>query len=185
MDCSEKILEDAELVDRTCAGDSSAFEILMRRHSGPVRRLIAGFFRNRALVDDLAQETFVKAFFGLKSFRKDCALAIWLKRIALRQCLDQLRKRKNEVVSFDKDSYEIAESSGDINPENQIKARLLLGKIMKSLAPQDRAILVLHYGEGYSGEEIAEITGLSKTNVKVRAFRIRQKLKAIFDGGYK
>jgi RNA polymerase sigma-70 factor, ECF subfamily len=140
---------------------------------GPVRGLIARFFRNRAQVDDLAQETFAKAFFGLKSFRKDCPLEVWLKRIALRQCLDQIRKRKNEMVPFDEDSYEVAENSVGLDPENQIKARLLLSKIMKLLAPQDRVILVLQYGEGYSGEEISEITGLSKTNVKVQAFRIR------------
>ncbi len=89
------------------------------------------------------------------------------------------------MVSFDEGSPEIAGNLGDPNPENQIEARLFLSKIMKSLAPQDRAILVLHYGEGYSGEEIAKITGLSKTNIKVRAFRIRRKLKAIYDGGYK
>ncbi len=183
MSCSEPVPEDNDLIERTCAGDNSAFEILMRRYSGPVRGLIARFFRNRAMVDDLAQETFTKAYFGLKSFRRDAALESWLKRIALRQCLDQIRKRKIETVPFDEDPDGSAEISGPFNPENQIKARLLLGKIMKSLAALDRMILVLHYGEGYSGEEIAEMTGLSKTNVKVRAFRIRRKLKALCDGG--
>lgn len=182
---SEQVPEDRDLIEKACAGDDSAFEALMRRYSGQVRSFIARFFRNRAMVDDLAQETFAKAYFGLKSFRKEAALETWLKRIALRQCLDQIRNRKIETVSFDEDARESADIPGPFDPENQIKARLLLGHIMQSLAPLDRIILTLQYGDGCSGEEIAEITGLSKTNVKVRAFRLRQKLKALRDGGYK
>lgn len=175
---------DEDLIESTLHGDDSAFEQLMRRYSGPVRNLIARYLRNRSMVDDLAQETFVKAYFGLSSFRGECPFLYWLKRIAVRLCLDEMRHRKARRIEQE-DALDPDKEAPDrpaFDPEKQLEARLLLNKWLPALPPLDRMIVVLLYGEGYEVKEIARLTGLSHANVKVRAFRIRRRLKKLLEG---
>ena len=174
---------DEELIDGARSGDQVAFELLMRRHSEAIRRLIARYFRNRSMVDDLAQETFVKAYFGLNSFRRDSPFVYWLKRIAVRLCLDEMRRRKTQEVEQIDDAAPLTDGLVDKDSERRLAARLLLNKMLAALRPLDRMIVVLLYGEGYNVVEIADLTGLSRANVKVRAFRIRRRLRMFYAGG--
>jgi RNA polymerase sigma-70 factor, ECF subfamily len=174
---------DEELIQSVRGGDDLAFEQLMRRHSGAVRRMIARYFRNRAMVDDLAQETFVKAYFALNSFRNESPFVYWLKQIAVRLCLDEIRKTKEAKQTEDLASVAagfVYEDSG-----NRLEAQLLLDKMLERLAPLDRMIMVLFYGEGYDAKEVAGLTGLSRANVKVRAFRSRRLMKMLYARGLK
>ncbi len=173
---------DEELIDGARGGDEMAFESLMRRHSETIRRLIARFFRNRSMVDDLAQETFAKAYFGLNSFRNESPFVYWLKRIAVRLCLDEVRRRKAQPVGYEDDLVSVTDGALSEDSEKRLEARLVLDKMLAALGPLDRMIVVLLYGEGYDAGEIAGLTGLSRTNVKVRAFRIRRRLKALYAG---
>lgn len=180
---------DEDLVKDTRSGSDQAFELLMRRHSGTIRNLIARFHPDRSLVDDLAQETFVKAYFKMNSYRGDSPFIFWLKKIAVRLCLDHSRHAKVTDAESIKNSQAVeadiqkTETGSNQDTGKQIEARLLLGKILAKLQPADRIILVLFYGEGYDSNEISQLTGLSRTNVKVRAFRIRRHLRKIYAGG--
>jgi len=167
---------DADLIDDARRGDEHAFELLMRRHSEAIRRLIAHYLRNRSVVDDLAQETFVKAYFSLSQYRGDAPFPFWLKQIAVRLCLDEMRRRKSQPddESGPPESYPAVDESA----ENRMAARLLLNRMIERISPVDRMILLLLYGDGYSVSEIAQMTGLSRANVKIRAFRIRRRLRA-------
>ena len=175
---------EADLIEGTRRGDERAFELLMRRHSQAIRRLIARYFRNHMLVDDLAQETFVRAYFGLSRYRGDAPFVFWLKQIAVRLCLDEMRRRKagsslkQADTEVDKDVPAPADGG-----TRQIEARLLLEKMLAGLNPVDRMILILLDGEGYDAREISRLTGLSRANVKVRAFRIRRRLRALYGVG--
>jgi RNA polymerase sigma-70 factor (ECF subfamily) len=161
----------------------------MRRHSEAVRNLVARFCTDRSMVDDLAQETFVKAFFKLKSFRGDSPFIFWLKKIAVRVCLDHYRYDKtrrniSQKSSLQEDDYfQKAEATPNMGSGQQIEARVLLEEILSKLQPVDRMILVLLYGEGYELNEISKLTGLSRPNVKIRAYRIRQRLNKKYAGG--
>jgi RNA polymerase sigma-70 factor, ECF subfamily len=174
---------DEELIQNVRAGDDLAFEQLMRRHSGAVRRLIARYFRNRAMVDDLAQETFVKAYFALNAFRNESPFVYWLKRIAVRLCLDELRK--NQGAKQTEDIASVPDGAVCDDSGKRIEAQLLLDKMLESLTPLDRMIMVLFYGEGYAAKDVAGLTGLSRANVKVRAFRSRRLIKSLYAGGPK
>ena len=185
--------QDADdiLVDAVKAGRESAFEILMRRHTPAIRNLIARYFRDHSRVDDLAQETFVKAYFSLADYRGEAPLVFWLKRIAVRLCLDELTRSKKEsshFVSMGGSAEEtIMESSGiaglrNSDAEEQMHLRLWVDKILGSLPPVDRMILILTEGEGYQDKEVARLTGLSLANVKVRAFRLRRRLRKQWQG---
>jgi RNA polymerase sigma-70 factor, ECF subfamily len=173
---------DEALVDCTRAGDDEAFEQLMRRHSDAIRRLIARYFPNRAMVDDLAQETFVKAYFALSSFRNESPFVYWLKRIAVRLCLDEMRNRKTQEVNRTDDIGLIPDDSVLADSGNRLEAQLMLDKMLERLAPLDRMIIILLYGEGCNTKEVAGLTGLSRANVKVRAFRSRRLMKFLYAG---
>jgi RNA polymerase sigma-70 factor, ECF subfamily len=175
-------LSDEALVQRACDGEEAAFEVLLRRHAGAVRRLAARYFRNRSMIDDMAQETFAKAYFSLRSFRNDSPFIYWLKKIAVRVCLDEMRKRKIRGRDLEEDLESAAESVLPETMEPRIEARLLLHRMLRDLNPLDRMILVLLYAEECNTAEIAGLTGLSQPNIKVRAFRIRRRLKTLFAG---
>jgi RNA polymerase sigma-70 factor (ECF subfamily) len=180
---------DEDLVKDAQNGSDQAFELLMQRHSGNVRSLIARFCSGFSMVDDLAQETFVKAFFKMNTYRGDSPFVFWLRKIAVRVCLDQYRydKARGNILresSLPKYDYlQRAEAAPNMGSERQIEARLLLKEIMSKLPPSDRMILVLLYGEGLEIKEISKLTGLSRANVKIRAYRLRQRLNKQYAGG--
>jgi len=180
---------DEDLVKDTQGGSDHAFELLMQRYSGTVRNLVARFCHDRSMVDDLAQEAFVKAFFKMKTFRGDSPFAFWLKKIAVRVCLDHYRYNKARLnisqksVLPDDYRFENAEAAPGMGSGQQIEARILLEEIISRLRPPDRMILVLLYGEGYDLREISKLTGMSRANIKIRAYRIRQKLHKQYAGG--
>ncbi len=176
------VRSERELIDDVRRGDEQAFDLLMRRHSDAVRSLIAHYFRNRSMVDDLAQETFVKAYFSLGGFRADCPFVFWLKKIAVRLCIDEMRRLRTVPDPQVEDGERPDLSLGVEITETRIEARLLLEQMLARLTPEERMILLLLDGEGYDVKEVALLTGLSRTNVKVQAFRIRRRLRALYSG---
>ena len=125
----------------------------------------------------------------MNTYRGDSPFVFWLRKIAVRVCLDQYRydKARGNILresSLPKDDYlQRAEAAPNIGSGKQIEARLLLKEIMSKLHPSDRMILVLLYGEGLEIKEISKLTGLSRANVKIRAYRLRQRLNKQYAGG--
>src|SRR5438552_3972829 len=93
-DASAAETSDDALIERTLAGDESAFEHLVTRHGRRVFAIARHFFRHPETVEDIAQETFAKAFFSLASYRRGASFEQWLAKIAVNNCYDELRKRK-------------------------------------------------------------------------------------------
>jgi RNA polymerase sigma-70 factor (ECF subfamily) len=180
---------DEVLIENALAGNETAFENLMIRHTHAVRVLIARYFRNRWQVDDLAQETFVRAFFALRDYRREAPFVFWLKQIAVRLCLDEVRNRRTGKLAFESmNSAEEKEINGALlstkeELESRLQARLLVEKILAMLNPLDRMILVLMDAEGYDTNEVARLTRLTRANVKIRAFRLRRRLRAMLQQG--
>jgi RNA polymerase sigma-70 factor (ECF subfamily) len=169
---------DEDLIARTLDHDENAYDQLMRRHANPVRLLIAHYFQDRTLVDDLAQETFAKAYFALKDYRGNAPFIFWLKQIAVRLCMDELRRRKSQRELVTTLEQRGPGRPAARNPAERLNARLFLNELLSNLSPVDRMILILLDGEGHSVAEVAQLTGLTRANVKVRAFRIRRRLRA-------
>jgi RNA polymerase sigma-70 factor (ECF subfamily) len=175
--------EDADLVRSAVGGDNEAFAELVSRHKGTVLRRAARFARNHADLEDLGQETFLRAYRDLRSFRGDAPFGHWLSRIAVRVCYDALRKRRGEEkdVSLEVLAYPLADSSTGNGTSAQL-ARIVLDRAMSRLKPEDRLVITLYELEDRSVREVAELTGWSETRVKVRAFRARQALKRWIGG---
>ena len=176
-------LSETETVRAAQGGDGEAFAELVRSHKRAVLRTAARFARNDAELDDLGQEIFLRAFESLGSYRGDAPFAHWLSRIAVHACYDALRKRRKEDgdVALDALPFLPADPSAEAAHSAE-QARMLLESAMARLKPAERLIVTLYELEDRSVEEVAILTGWSRTLVKVRAFRARQALKRIIGG---
>jgi RNA polymerase sigma-70 factor (ECF subfamily) len=176
---------DEALVAATLAGDDSAFAELVRRHRRRVFASAARFARDDHQLDDICQEVFIRAFRHLGKYRGDAPFEHWLARITVSACYDFLRRerRVREQVAFDAIEFEIR----DVSIDSAIaagRARELLAYAMRRLAPDEQLIITLCEIEERPVREVAELTGWSESNVKVRAFRARQSLKKILESSH-
>lgn len=181
---------DDHLVELTLQGDSFAFESLIERHRRRVFAIARHFFRQPETVEDIAQETFTKAYFGLKSYQRGASLEYWIARIAVNNCYDELRRRKSrgESVVSDLTDNEVTWldnklSQVSFNRHSQIIdqniAIEITDKLLAKLSPEDRVILILLHAEEYSVAEIAKVMQWTEAKVKIRAFRARHAIRKI------
>lgn len=183
---------DAELVSRASAGDADAFEELFKRHRRRVSLIAGRFFRQREQIEEIVQESFMKAYFALPEFAGgvENSFASWIARIAFNACYDELRrqKRRPEAAGGDVSEEEAAwlraqlradGAGGDV--EAALVARDLADKLLARLSPEDRLLLVMLDVEGMSVAEIGESNSWSISKVKVRAHRARARLRRVLE----
>jgi len=170
------------------AGDESAFAEMVRRYSPRVFRVAARFFRRREQVEEVAQEVFLKAFTQLEAFEGRGSLEGWLARIAANTCLNMLRsaRRRPELTASDLTEDEAAWLDDKLagvagerhrSAERAVVAADLTDRVFETMSPEDRMVLMLIDGEDASVKDVAELTGWSESNVKVRAFRARRRMR--------
>ncbi len=167
-------------------GDESAFAEIVRRYSPRVFSVASRFFRQRPLVEEAAQEVFLKAFTQLGSFEGRGSLEGWLTRIATNTCLNMVRSSKrrpeftvSDLTDDEQGWLEQHSSDGFEQPsvENSVVAADLADRLLGVLPLEDQQALLMIDGEDASIKEVAEATGWSESKVKVRAFRARRKLR--------
>lgn len=174
---------DTYLVETALRGDDGSFAELVSRHKRRVFGLAARFARDRDELEDLCQDTFVRAYEHLKDFRRDGHFEHWLLRIAVRVCHDLLRKRQRERrVSLD-DAGDLCDQAGEARRSAGEMRRMLLNA-MERLKPDERLIITLLELEEYTVREAAGLTGWSEANIKVRGHRARQALKRILEDSH-
>lgn len=168
--------EEGRLVAASLAGDPDAFAELVRLHQRRVFRLAGRFFRRPEDIEDVAQDTFVAAWRKLGTYKAKAPFEHWLTRVCLNCCYERLRKRKPAEQPFQL-------GLDPAVPAPAPEARLEVERLLQTLPPQDRFILLLLDGEGWSVAEIAQRLGWTRTNVKVRAHRARKKLRVRLERG--
>ena len=179
---------DKELIAEVLAGQAESFEPLVVKYQPRVFALARRYARREDEVADIAQTVFIKAFQKLSSYRGDAPFEHWLMRMATFTCYDFLRKhqRNREYPASDLSDEEndwlenVGEESTGETDRNAAKA--LVERLLDGLKPEDRHIIVLLELEGKSVKEIAEITDLSESNVKVKAHRARDKMRKLLAG---
>jgi RNA polymerase sigma factor (sigma-70 family) len=178
--------DDQILIEKALAGSESAFRILLERYKDAVHRIIVKIVRNQDEAQDLVQETFMKAFGSLSSYRCEYRFTTWLYKIAANNCIDYLRKKRLISVSLDqpletKDGQVTIElPDWTYNPEVDLTTRqrsLSIDAAIDSLPPKYREVIVFRHKRDKSYEEIAEILGIPVGTVKARIFRARELLK--------
>lgn len=183
--------EDGELVKHVLAGDDSAYAVLVERYRARVFSTASRFARNGSELDDLAQDIFIRIWKGLKTYRADAPFEHWLMTVTVRTCYDFLRKhrkrRESEVLVDEIPSVSMSGDgmfSGDSPDERQRRQREaweVVKGLMEKLNEKERLVITLMELEEKSVKEVASLTGWSQSNVKVRAFRARKKMREIFE----
>ncbi len=173
---------DRSLIIATLSGDDEAFALLITRYKGRIFRLASRFARDNDELEDICQESFIKAYENLENFRHAAPFEHWITKITVRSCHDALRARRHEKLSqtWDELSLELQDKAESMRSEAR-QAREFLKWAMGFLTPDERLVLTLLELEGMTIRETAEMTGWSETNVKVRGFRARQSLKKILE----
>ena len=176
---------DEALVAATLRGEDDAFAEIVRRYKRRVFASAARFARDDHQLDDICQEVFLRAFRNLSKFRGDAPFEHWLSRIIVSACYDFLRKerRVREQVTLDAIEYEVRDVTID-SAAAAGRARELLAYAMQRLTPDEQLIVTLCEIEERSVRDVADLTGWSESNVKVRAFRARQNLKKILENSH-
>jgi RNA polymerase sigma-70 factor (ECF subfamily) len=172
---------EAALVKRAKARDEDAFRILVEMHQSKVYHLLLGMVRDEDQAQELTQETFVKAWKGLLSFRGDSTVWTWLYRIAYHTALDYLRKKKRQA-----DLVFIEDNCGELpdGAENEPLSIVIkqdkeedLHQALTQLSFSQRAVLILYYFQGLSYREIAAVTRRPLGTIRADLHRGKGKLR--------
>lgn len=183
---------DFELVQRTVAGDQKAFEMLVIKYQRRIERLIGRMVRDVDLVEDIAQETFIRAYRALHQFRGDAQFYTWLYRIAVNTAKKALVDMKRDPTisesalrpssSEDDETYRPGnEPISDETPETVLAANEIAAAVeaaMDALPVELRQAVTLREIEGMSYEEIAEVMDCPIGTVRSRIFRAREAISA-------
>jgi RNA polymerase sigma-70 factor (ECF subfamily) len=179
-------LADAALVELARQGREDAVRALVRRHNRRLFRVARGIVRDDAEAEDIVQETYVRAFTRLATFRGTAELATWLTRIAMNEALGRLRRRRPradlgelEAAGAD-DTRVIPFPSAPAGPEaetSRAEARRLLEQCIDALPAPLRLVLVLRDVEGLSAEAAAAQLGIRPETAKTRLHRARRRLR--------
>ena len=174
--------DDAELLARIRNGALDEFGELVSRHQSRVFSILYRYERDQQRLEDLAQETFIKAWRALGQFDGRAPFEHWLSKIAIHVALDHLRKirRLRNEIGFDDlgdETLEWLRSKDERNELGSLQATELLELAMRELSPAERVVITMQELEGRSVKEICKYTGCSSVAVRVRAVRARAKLR--------
>lgn len=181
---------DVELVQRTVAGDQRAYGLLVLKYQRRIQRLIGRMVRDVDLVEDICQETFIRAYRALHQFRGDAQFYTWLYRIAVNTAKKFLLELKNDPTvseSFlandddDETSWRKYEPTAEDGPESILAAKEIAAVVnaaMDDLSADLRQAVVLREIEGLSYEEIAAAMNCPVGTVRSRIFRAREAISA-------
>jgi RNA polymerase sigma-70 factor, ECF subfamily len=177
-----KMNKDKELIliEKVRSGDTSCYRDLVDAYGENIFTLIYKMTGNREDAEELAQDVFVKAFFSLKKFRGESSFSTWLYRIAYNLTISSLRKKKKLLFSQREVEKEFVadESEEDVFLKKICEKEYeLLENAINRLDTIDKFLMMAFYKQEKSLSELADITGLSLSNVKTRLFRARTKIK--------
>ena len=175
------VTEDQSALERIRNGEVEAFEEIVVRYQKRVFGILCRYERDHHKVEDLVQETFLKAWRGLARYRAKSPFEHWISRIASNVARDHLRRiQRIRETSFEDmgDSALDWLSVGNTNKELKIhEARQLLDYAMQVLTEQNQEIVILRELRGLSLKEVSQITGLTTANVKIRSHRAKSKMR--------
>jgi len=169
-------------VTQALAGSQSAFEQIVRRYQRPIISLIARMTGDWALAEDLAQETFVKAFRSLAAFDTTRRLSSWLFRIAHNTAIDAMRRHRPAQAALDAGALAFVDAASEPATAPQpdpIERRELgdaLEAAMAELRPDQRAAIVMRYENGLSFDEIGTVLGVPEVTARSHVHRARKEL---------
>ncbi len=183
---------ESELVRQAVRGDGTAFRTIMERHNRRLYRVARALLKDDSEAEDAVQETYLRAFAALRTFRGDASLATWLTRITLNEALGRKRRERptadlevlDTVAQHDAQIIRFPTMSADADPERAVarrEIRKLLEDSVDALPDTFRLVFVMRDVEEMSIEETASFLGIRPETVKTRLHRARRLLREALD----
>jgi RNA polymerase sigma factor (sigma-70 family) len=169
---------DSYYIEKVLGGDTGAFAVLVDRYKTLAYNISLGIVKLPEDAEEITQDSFLKAYRSLRSFKGDSKFSTWLYRIVYNSSITHLRKRQREVP-VDAESHKMLKHAGQPDDEGSHQDEMLasaLKKAIDQLPATEKTMINLYYFDNSSMEDIARITNLSLSNVKVKLFRARKKL---------
>jgi RNA polymerase sigma-70 factor (ECF subfamily) len=182
-------IDETALIRAAQAGNSAAFDELVRTYDQSVLRLAMNLMRSPEDARDIYQEAFLRVYRNLGSFRFDCSFHTWLYRIVTNLCLDQLRRRKIRkeeptVLATAEGTLDrmdsVQEQRGDSDPQRTLfsgEIRKRVKETLTQLTPRERMVFELRHYEGLKLRSIGEVLGTTEEAAKNCLFRATQKMR--------
>ena len=180
------VSEDADLVRESLEGNQLSFQLLVERYQDRMFSLVRHFTRSTAEVEDIVQETFLKAFRRLETFQRQASFSTWLYRIAVNTSLDFLKRRGRSPVQSVEDPELLvaapgaARSPGVVAPDARLEQEeiaRITHRVLEELPEIFRTVLVLRELEDMAYQEMADLLGISIGTVESRLFRARARFR--------
>ncbi|SYZ72668.1 RNA polymerase, sigma-24 subunit, ECF subfamily [Candidatus Zixiibacteriota bacterium] len=177
---------DKKLIASALAGSQEAYRELMERHRPAIYHIVYKFVQEKEAAADLVQETFMKAFASLETYRSEYKFSTWLYRIAANSAIDHLRKQRIKTLSLDSAGQTDDDQGGidvadySYSPEKDLEERerrFSIQDAIDSLPEKYRLVILYRHKDDKSYEEIAESLNIPIGTVKARIFRARELLK--------
>jgi RNA polymerase sigma factor (sigma-70 family) len=178
---SLKNQDDSYYIKKILNGDGLAYRHLVDKYKNMAFTIAFRILKNREEAEETAMDGFLKAFSSLNNFKHDANFSTWLYRIVYNSSISKVRLKRQEVVSFDDDSFEdieIHESEIAFNMLESEDRKKYIDLALSKLTEEENILITLYYWEGNSVEDISKITDLSKSNIKVILHRSRKNLLA-------
>jgi RNA polymerase sigma factor (sigma-70 family) len=175
-------IADQHYIDKILQGDANAFAVLVDRYKDMIFTLSIKMIKNREEAEEVAQDTFIKAYNSLVKFKGDSKFSTWIYKIAYNTCLDRLKKNKKEDnnISIDEFSAHLIKTMDNALSALEDKERKqTIQNCLNLLPSEENFLLTLFYFEDQNLEEIGKVMNINTNNVKVKLFRSRQKLAVI------
>ncbi len=169
---------ETEWLTRVLKGDPEAFTQLIETYQGPVYNLCYRMLGDANDAEDAAQETFLRAYKGIRRYDNQRSFSTWLLSIAAHYCIDQIRRRRFSAISLE-ETPELDPPDLTPGPETALlmsEDQKRVQSLLAVLSPQDRAAVVMRYWYDLSYEEIGEALSMSVSAIKSRLHRARREL---------
>ena len=175
---------DIYYIEQVLAGKNNAFGYIVDQHKNNAFNLAFRICGNHEEAEELAQDSFLKAYRALNSFKMKSSFATWFYRIVYNTTISHVRLKKKGVLSLEDFPADATDFIGTNTNEEEAEKEYrnsLVNFALQKITEEERGLISLYYYEDMSTDEIADVTGISKSNIKVKLFRARQKMQEIIE----
>lgn len=173
---------DIFYIEQVLEGKINVFSYLVDRHKDKAFNLAFRICGNREEAEEIAQDAFVKAYRSLKDFKMKSSFATWLYRIVYNTAISLVRSRRKGVLAleeFPADAIDFLSFNKNEDEAADDYRNSLVNFALQKISEEERGLITLYYYNDLDTEEISKITGINKSNIKVKLFRARQRMSEI------
>jgi RNA polymerase sigma factor (sigma-70 family) len=175
---------DSYYIEQVLAGKTNAYSYIVDHHKDKMFNLAYRICGNREEAEEIAQDSFLKAFRSLNNFKMKSSFATWLYRIIYNTAISHIRTRKEALYSLEEFPADASDFIGNNNSEDEAEKEYresIVKYALSKVDEEERGLICLFYYEDMKIDEISEVTSISNSNVKIRLYRTRQKLLEIIE----